>query len=107
MKLKTGDEILITAGKDKGRRGKIEIISPKTGRVLVPGVNIYKKHQKGGLGGQKGGIFEISRPLLTGNIALICPNCHKQTRVGYKILKSGEKVRICQKCTRQIDKKNV
>lgn len=102
MRLKIGDEILITAGKDKGRRGKIEKIFLKSDRVLVPGVNLYKKHQKG-YAGQKGGIFELPRPLTLGNVALVCPKCNKQTRVGYRIDKMGIKERVCKKCDASLD----
>ena len=106
MKLRIGDEILITAGKDKGRRGKIERIFPKDSSVLVPGVNIYKRHRKGiPAMNVQGGIIEFARPLRVGNVQLVCPSCKKQTRVGFKVLKDGEKVRICRKCEKQIGKK--
>ncbi|MBI4058067.1 50S ribosomal protein L24 [Candidatus Microgenomates bacterium] len=101
MKLHTGDEVLVTAGKDKGRKGKIEKLFPGM-RALVPGINVYKKHQRA-LAGRKGGIIEFSRALPFGNIVLVCPHCGKQTRVGIKVLKTGEKVRTCKKCGRQID----
>lgn len=102
LKLKVGDEVLVTAGKDKGRKGKIEKIFPRVG-VLITSLNVYKKHIKGG-GGQKGGIIEFSRPLSWANVVLICPVCGKQTRVGTKIRNDGEKVRICRKCGREIDR---
>lgn len=101
MKLRVGDQILVTAGKDKRRGGKVDVVFPKKDKVLVAGVNVYKKHRKG-FGDQKGGIFEFSRPLPVGNIALVCPHCKKPTRVGLRV-KSGEKTRICAKCKRQID----
>lgn len=102
MKLRVGDNVLVTAGKDKGRQGKIEKIFPKKGVVLVPGLNVYKKHKKG-LGGQKGGIIEFSRPLQLANIALVCPNCGKQTRVGVMVDKTGEHSRVCRKCKKIIE----
>ncbi|KKP23324.1 MAG: 50S ribosomal protein L24 [Candidatus Woesebacteria bacterium GW2011_GWC1_30_29] len=100
MKLKVGDTVKITAGKDKGREGKIEKISPKENTVVVPGVNIYKKHIKGSQG-QKGGVYDIPRPLNLAKIALICPLCKKVTRVGVRLVKN-EKVRICKKCKKEI-----
>lgn len=103
IKLKIGDTVIISAGKDKGREGKIEKIFPKKGRVLVPGVNIYKKHVKGSQG-QKGGIYDIPRPLPFSKVALVCPRCKKATRVGFSVLKD-EKVRVCRKCQKEIDKK--
>lgn len=98
MKLKKEDNIIVTAGKDKGRKGKIQKIFPKAQRVLVTGINIYKAHRKPRSEKQKGGIIEISRPLPVANVALICPKCGKQTRVGYRVDKEGEKFRFCKKC---------
>ena len=103
IKLKIGDTVKVLAGKDKGREGKIEKIFPKKEKVLVPGVNIYKKHVKGAQG-QKGGIYDIPRPLPFSKVSLICPKCKKNTRVGFNVLKD-EKVRICKKCKKEIDKK--
>ncbi|MBI4029063.1 MAG: 50S ribosomal protein L24 [Candidatus Blackburnbacteria bacterium] len=104
MKLHIGDEILVTAGKDKGRQGKIEKVIKAKNLVLVPQINVYKKTKRG-YGDQKGGVFEVSRPLPVANVALICPNCKKPTRVGYRILENGQKERICRKCKRQITQK--
>lgn len=101
MKLQKGDEVVITAGKDKGKRGKVEKVFPKKDRVLVPNVNVYKKTRRG-FRGEKGGIFEFSRPLPSANIALVCPQCGKPTRVAYRVDKRGEKTRICAKCKREV-----
>ena len=107
MKLKKGDQVLITAGKDKGRKGKIEKILPKLDRVLVPGINVYKKHLRPQGEKQPGGIVDAVRPLPVSNLALICPKCNLPTRVGYRlapVTKSSPKTRrkikqrICQKC---------
>jgi len=103
MKFKKGDTVKITAGKDEGRTGKIEKVLPKEEKVIVPGVNIYKKHVKG-FGDTKGGVYDIPRAMSLGKIALICPKCSKQTRIGYKFA-GTEKVRICKKCKKEIDTK--
>lgn len=103
LKFKAGDSVKITAGKDKGREGKIEKIFPKQTKALIPGVNIYKKHVKGQQG-QKGGIYDIPRPLDFAKIALICPKCKKATRVGFKIVEKN-KSRVCKKCNKEIDTK--
>lgn len=103
IKFKIGDTVKITAGKDKGREGKIEKVVPDDGKVIIPGVNLYKKHVKG-FGDVKAGIYEIPRGLGFGKIALICPKCKKMTRVGFKF--AGEdKVRFCKKCGKEIDAK--
>ncbi|HET7099270.1 MAG TPA: 50S ribosomal protein L24 [Patescibacteria group bacterium] len=103
LKFKIGDTVKITAGKDSGREGKIEKVLPKEEKVIVPGVNMYKKHVKG-VGDVKGGIYDIPRALGLGKIALICPKCKKQTRVGF-IFAGDEKRRICKKCKKEIDSK--
>lgn len=101
-KLQIGDKVKITAGKDKGREGKIEKIFPKKSLALVPGINIYKKHVKG-TPGTKAGIYEIPRPLPFAKLMLICPTCKKPTRVGFKKIKK-EKLRVCKKCKKEINK---
>ncbi len=97
MKLKKGDHIIVTIGKDKGKKGNIEKVFPKIAAVLVPGINVFKKHKKKRDEKTPGGIVEIAKPLPVAKVALICPKCGKQTRVGYSIVKD-EKARICKKC---------
>ncbi len=103
LKYKVGDKVKILQGKDKGREGKIEKVYPKEGQALIPGINIYKKHVKG-VTGQKGGIYDVPRPLAFSKIAVVCPKCKKPTRVGFRILKK-EKVRVCKKCSKEMDAK--
>lgn len=100
MKLRIGDTVKITAGKDKGREGKVEMVLPKRNAVVIPEVNMYKKHVKGQQG-QKGGMYDLPRPLNVAKVALICPNCKKQTRIGITVVKN-EKLRICKKCNKTI-----
>jgi len=101
MKLKKGDEVIVVAGKDKGRKGKIEKVFPKEREVLIPGMNIVKKHLKPRKEGEKGGVVEIAKPLNVSKVALLCPKCRKTTRVGYLITKHT-KERICKKCRQAI-----
>lgn len=98
MKLKKGDNIIVIAGKDKGRKGKIEKIFPKLGSVLLPGINVYKRHTKSRGEKQPGGIIDIIKPLSISSVALLCSRCGKPTRVGYRVGKDGTKSRICKKC---------
>lgn len=97
MKLKKGDTIKVTAGRDKGREGKIDRVYKKTGKVLLKGINIYKKHVKKNDQMPEGGVVEIPRPLRIANVAFVCPKCKKQTRLGFKI-EGMKKIRICRKC---------
>ena len=98
MKFKKGDTVLVTAGKDKGRKGQVEKVDWKNNRVLVKGVNLYKRHVKPKGEGQKGGIVSLERSLPVANIALWCSKCEKRTRAGYQLSKGGVKQRICRKC---------
>ncbi|HSW98001.1 MAG TPA: 50S ribosomal protein L24 [Candidatus Saccharimonadales bacterium] len=97
MKLKKGDEIKVVAGKDKGKTGKIEKVFSKESKVLIPGVNEYKKHLKGNNSGQRSEIVSIVKPLPVSNVMFICPKCHETARIGYGI-EGDKKVRICKKC---------
>ncbi len=101
MKLRKGDKIKVTAGKDRGKGGVVERVWPKTNKVSVAGVNIFKRHLKPRGQGQKGGIIDVPRPMPESNVALICPKCQQATRVGYK-LTTKEKVRVCRKCGAEI-----
>ena len=101
MKLIKGDNVKIVRGKDKGKTGKIEQVLPKIGKVLVNGVNQYKRHLKARSQNQPSEIVTLTKPLPEENVMLICPKCHKETRVGYKIEKNV-KSRICKKCNSEV-----
>jgi large subunit ribosomal protein L24 len=101
MKLKKGDNIKVVKGKDKGKDGKIDRVFPKLGKVLVANVNQYKRHLKARSQNQPSEIITLTKPLPEENVMLICPKCHKETRVGYKVEK-GVKSRICGKCNSEI-----
>ena len=103
LKFKKDDNVKITSGKDNGRDGKIERVFTKEEKVIIPGINMYKKHMKG-TQGQKGGIYDIPKPISFAKIALICPKCKKVTRVGFKV-EAKEKLRICRKCGKEMDTK--
>lgn len=97
MKIIKGDKVQVLIGKDKGRTGEVLVSLPKKNKIVVKGLNIFKKHVKASQG-NKGGIIEKERALLVSKVALVCPNCSKPTRVSYQIDKSGSKYRICKKC---------
>jgi len=101
MKLKKNDEVKVKTGKDKDKKGKIEKVFSKENKVLIPGINLYKRHYKSRTQTKPSEIIEITKPFPVGNVALICPNCHKETRIGYK-MENKEKVRICKKCKKKI-----
>ena len=101
MKLKKGDNVKVVRGKDKGKTGKIDMVFPKINKVLVNNVNLYKRHLKARSQTKPSEIVTLTKPLPEENVILICPKCHKETRVGYRIEK-GVKSRVCKKCEAEI-----
>lgn len=101
MKIKKGDKVKVLLGKDRGKEGQVEKVFGKEGKVLILGVNVYKRHVKK-QGQTEGGIIEIPKPIDISNVALICPLCKKQTRVGFKEIKES-KLRVCKKCKKEIN----
>ena len=97
MKIKKGDQVKVMVGKDAGKDGKIERVYPKSDKVLVLGVNLFKRHMKKRGEDQKGQIVDVPRPLPVANVSLVCPKCKKTTRVGF-LLDKKDKKRICRKC---------
>lgn len=100
MKIKKGDTIVMMVGRDKGRRGKVERVVVGEQKVVVPGINMYKRHMKKRDEKNPGGIIDQVRPIDVSKVALVCPSCGKPTRVGYVMVKD-EKVRICRKCKKK------
>lgn len=101
MKIKKNDTIVVSKGKDRGREGKVTRVFLKLSRVLIEGVNQYKKHIKP-TQGRPGDLVTISRPLDISKVALICPKCKQATRVGYRF-QDAKKLRVCRKCNSDID----
>ena len=97
---------MVIAGKDKGKTGKITKVFVKAGKVIVQGANKYKRHLKKQSDKNPGGIVSIERPLPIASVMLICPQCHKPSRVGYAQTKTGDKYRICKHCGQQINLKS-
>ena len=97
MKLKKGDEIIVTSGKDKGKKGTIERTYAKSDTILVTTLNLVKKHVKKRDEKNPGGIVEIPRPIAVAKVSLVCPKCKLATRIGYKQEAKGKK-RRCVKC---------
>jgi large subunit ribosomal protein L24 len=97
MKFRKGDEVKVVKGKDLGKTGKIEKVFRKEYAVLVSGVNLYKRHVKAKTRLQKSEIITISKPLPVANVALVCPKCKLQTRIGF-IFENNKKMRVCKKC---------
>ncbi|MCK9314217.1 MAG: 50S ribosomal protein L24 [Methanocorpusculum sp.] len=103
MHVKKGDTVMVTTGKDAGKKGKILRVLPQENRVVVEGVNKVKKHQKPSRSLPQGGILKIEAPLNASNVMLVCNRCNTPTRVGRKVMENNAKVRTCKKCGETID----
>tara|TARA_B100001996_G_scaffold373083_1_gene350202 strand:+ start:455 stop:772 length:318 start_codon:yes stop_codon:yes gene_type:complete len=101
IKLKKGDEVIVLAGKDKGKRGKIVRVIPDIRKVVVTDINKYKKHQKPG-NNEPGGIIEKDMPLHISNVAFFDPVANKGVRLGYSFNKDAKKIRINKKSGKEI-----
>jgi large subunit ribosomal protein L24 len=104
MSVRTDDEVLVIAGKDRGKRGKVTHVLPEENRVIVEGVNMVKRHLRRQPGSLQAGIIDMPAPLSRANVMVICPSCGKASRVGHATLPSGQHVRICKACDEVIDK---
>lgn len=100
MKIKKGDKIKIMLGKDRGKEGTVKYVLASKDKVFVGGANLYKRHVRR-MKGIEGGIIDIPKPMDVSNVALICPNCKKLTRIGLKST-GGTKIRVCKKCGKEI-----
>ena len=102
LKIKKGDKVTVTTGKDKGKQGEVIRMIPTENRAVVRGVNLAKRHQKQ-TAAQEGGIVTKEMPIHVSNLALRDPKDGKPTRVGYKILADGKKVRVAKRSGEVID----
>jgi large subunit ribosomal protein L24 len=104
QRIKTGDEVVIIAGKNKGSHGKVLKVIPEDERVVVQGVNIVTKHVKPSRESPQGGIQKREAPIHISNVMLADPQSGDPTRVRFQVLDDGRKVRVAVKSGEQIDK---
>ncbi|MDD2371763.1 MAG: 50S ribosomal protein L24 [Firmicutes bacterium] len=102
LHVKKGDKVEIISGKDKKKTGKVLVAYPKTGKVLVEGVNLIKKHTKGTQKNPQGGIIEKEAAFDASNVLLYCPACKRGVRYGQKI-DGDKKTRVCKKCGKELE----
>jgi len=102
MFIKANDTVIVLAGRDKGKQGKVMSADPKAGKVLVEGINVAKRHKKPRKQGEPGGIISKETPIYANKVMRICPKCSKQTRPASRFDKNGNKVRVCKKCDAEI-----
>jgi large subunit ribosomal protein L24 len=103
MKIRKNDTVVIIAGKDKGKRGKVRHAWPDEERVIVEGANMIKRHSRARRAARQAGIIELEAPIRVSNLMLVCEKCGNPTRVSFRFLDDGKKVRICNSCREVID----
>ncbi len=103
MKIRKDDTVLVIAGKDKGKKGKVRRALPEESRVIVDGVNTVKRHMRPRGTVRQAGIIEREAPIHISNVMLICSKCNHPTRIGFRLLEDGKKIRICRHCNEVID----
>jgi len=103
MKIRKGDIVLVMAGKDRGKKGKVRFAYPKDERLLIEGINIRKRHARARGTTRQAGIIELETPIHVSNVMLVCSKCNHPTRIGFRFLGDGRKVRLCRSCSEVID----
>jgi len=103
MNIRKNDMVLVIAGKDKGKKGKVRFTYPENKRIMVEGVNFIKKHSKAKGAARQAGIIEREAAIQVSNVMLLCSKCNHPARVGFRFLDDGKKVRFCRACGEVID----
>lgn len=104
MRLKKGDTVMVIAGRERGKTGKVLSFHTEAGKVIVEKLNMIKRHTKPSQKTRQGGILEREAPLAVSNVMFFCGNCQKPVRVGIKTLDDGRRVRVCKKCQDVLEK---
>ena len=103
FRLRKGDTVEVLTGRDKGRRGVIEHVVPETGKVVVEGINVRKRHTKPRAMGQQAGIIEFNASLEASNVMLVCQHCSERSRISIRLGKGGSRARQCKSCDELLD----
>jgi large subunit ribosomal protein L24 len=103
MKIRKNDTVVVITGRDRGKRGKVRFAYPKDERLIVEGVNFVKKHARPTGQARQAGIIEREASLHVSNVRLLCSRCNRPSRVGFRFLEDGKKVRFCRSCREVID----
>lgn len=102
--IRKNDTVVVIAGREKGKRGKVLFVLPSKARVVIEHVNMIKRHQRPTQKLRQGGIIEREGPLHVSNVMLVCGKCDRPTRVGVQVLADGRRARVCRRCGEIVDK---
>ncbi|MGH7256058.1 MAG: 50S ribosomal protein L24 [Nitrospirales bacterium] len=103
-RIKKGDTVMVIAGRERGKTGKVLTVDRTGWRVTVEKLNVIKRHTKPSQKNRQGGILEREAPIHTSNVMLFCANCQNPVRTGVKVLEDGRRLRMCKKCREVLDK---
>jgi large subunit ribosomal protein L24 len=103
MKIRKDDTVLVIAGKEKGKTGKVRFAYPKKERIVVEGINFIKRHIRARGRVRQAGIIQLEAPIPMSNVMLLCSRCNRPTRLSFRFLEDGRKVRVCNRCSEVID----
>ncbi len=103
MNIRKNDTVIVIAGKDRGKSGKVRRVIPGKDRVVVEGLNMIKRHSRARRATRQAGIIDLESPIHVSNLMLLCSKCGKRTRVGSRSLADGKRVRICISCQEVVD----
>lgn len=103
MKIRKNDNVLVIAGKEKGKKGKVRFAYPREDKIIVEGVNFIKKHAKAKGQVRQAGIIEREAPIRAANVMLLCAKCNHPSRIGFRKLEDGRRVRFCHACGEVVD----
>jgi len=103
MIIRKNDTVLVTAGKDKGKKGKVRFAYPKDEMLIIEGINFIKKHARATRQARQAGVIELEAPMHISKVMLLCDKCNKPTRIGFRFLEDGKKVRFCKVCQEVVD----
>jgi large subunit ribosomal protein L24 len=103
VKIRKNDTVLVIAGKDRGKKGRVRRALPKSECVVVEGLNMIKRHSRARRAARQAGIVELEAPIHVSNVMFLCEKCKKPARVGITTLEDGRKVRHCRACREAID----
>ncbi|GAB4537453.1 MAG: 50S ribosomal protein L24 [Thermodesulfovibrionia bacterium] len=101
--IRKNDTVMVIAGDEKGKRGRVLAVNPKKERIIVEGINIVKRHMRPSAKYRQGGIIDKEAPIHRSNLMLVCPKCDKPTRIGHILLEDGRKMRRCKECGEVIE----
>ena len=103
MKIRKNDTVMVIAGRDKGKKGKVRFAHPRDETLIIEGVNFIKRHARATRQVRQAGIIELEAPIHISKVMFLCDKCSHPARIGFRFLEGGKKVRFCQTCQEVID----